>query len=88
MQNREKIGLPVEKQEEFILLQTNPYEKYYGWKAGDKLKRTSIWLSGNGCGVKQAYFEPIDSQGREGTAWEDHVKQVHGQMDLFDLVSQ
>lgn len=83
MRNRHKIGIPPEKQEEYILLKTRPYDKYYGWQEGMRLKRISIWLSGNGCGVRQAYFEPIDELGREGTAWEDHVKPLTGQLELF-----
>lgn len=82
MQNRDKIGLPPEKQEEYILLKTKPYDSYYGWEEGITLKRISIWLSGNGCGVRQAYFEPIDRPGHDGTAWEDHVKPVNGQLEL------
>ncbi|MEJ8546614.1 hypothetical protein [Brevibacillus borstelensis] len=82
MRDRHKIGLPPEEQEEYILLKTDPYLGYYGWKAGDRLKRISIWLSGNGCGVRQAYFERIDRPGLDGTAWEDHVKPLLGQIEL------
>lgn len=88
MRDKDKIGLPPEKQEEYFLLETKHYGSYYGWEGGSKMRRISIWLSGNGCGVRQAYFEPIDSPGREGTAWEDHVKPINGQMDIFDLVTQ
>jgi hypothetical protein len=70
--------LPPDKQDEYILLQTNPYIYHYGWKAGDKLKRVSKWLSGNGCGVKQAYFVPVDKLWYldlryKRTVWQDHV---------------
>ncbi|MFY0545478.1 hypothetical protein [Brevibacillus sp. H7] len=82
MRDRHKIGLPSEQQEEYILLKTEPYKSYYGWKEGDRLKRISIWLSGNGCGVRQAYFESTDQPGRDGIAWEDHVKPVLGQMEI------
>lgn len=82
MRDPHKIGLPPDKQEEYILLQTKPYERYYGWKEGDKLRRISIWLSGKGCGVRQAYFEPMDKPGHDGTAWEDHVKPINGQMEF------
>lgn len=82
MRDRDKIGLPPEEQEEYILLQTKPYEHYYGWKAGDKLIRISKWLSGNGCGVRQAYFAKEGKLWRDGTAWEDHVKPVLGQLEI------
>lgn len=82
MRDREKIGLPLEQREEFILLRTEPYFKYYGWQHGTKLIRISKWLSGNGCGVRQAYFEPVDKPGHDGIAWEDHVKPVLGQTEI------
>lgn len=79
---KESEKLPPEKQEEYILLQTNPYQSYYGWKEGDRLTRVSIWLSGNGCGVRQAFFKKVEGSYYEGTAWEDHVKPVNGQLEL------
>lgn len=82
MRDRGKIGLPPEKQEEYILLKNKPYENYYGWTEGTRLKRISIWLSGNGCGVRQAYFEQVDKPGWDGTVWEDHVKPVLGQIEM------
>jgi hypothetical protein len=82
MRDGHKIGLPPEQHDEYILLKTKPYDYYYGWKEGDRLKRISVWLSGNGCGVRQAYFEPIDKPGYDGTVWEDHVKPVLGQLEL------
>lgn len=65
MRDRDKIGIPPEEQEEYILLQTKPYEYYYSWKARDKLRRISKWLFGNGCGVRQAYFAPVDNPWRD-----------------------
>lgn len=87
MRDKDKIGLPPEDQEEYILLKTEPYFHYYGWQAGKRLKRISIWLSGNGCGVRQAYFLPVNSNSKfnDGTVWEDHVKPVLGQIDLFEI---
>lgn len=63
MRDKEKIGLPPEKQEEYVLLQTKPYENYYGWKEGDKLRRISIWLSANGCGIRQGILNRSTNQG-------------------------
>lgn len=87
-----KNALDPEEQEEYILLEndcTNYYSKY-GWTAGIRLIRKSKWLSGNGCGVRQAYFVPVNTTGTllnelysySNTVWEDHVKPLHGQLEL------
>jgi hypothetical protein len=80
-----KISLPPDQQDEYHLLETKDYKHYknsYGWEAGQKLIRKSIWLSGNGCGVRQALFAPVDRPYYEHIAWEDHVKPVLGQVEL------
>lgn len=84
MRDREKIGIPPEEQEEYILLETKHYYKDNGWQAGERLKRISKWLSGNGCGVRQAYFISVNSKSKynDGTVWEDHVKPVLGQVEI------
>ncbi|MGO4890317.1 hypothetical protein ACJ2A9_21425 [Anaerobacillus sp. MEB173] len=78
---RLKDRLPEEEQDVYVLMETPEYKHYklnYGWLPGTKLKRISRWLSGNGCGVKQAYFVPVDDSTYEHTAWEDHVLPLVG----------
>lgn len=78
--------LPPEEREEYVLLEetggTN-YKAMYDWEPGTKLIRISKWLSGNGCGVKQAYFIAKDKGYSDEIAWQDHVKPVIGQIELF-----
>ncbi|WP_121615242.1 hypothetical protein [Virgibacillus halodenitrificans] len=61
---REKEKLPIDEQEEYELLpfEGTNYLKMQGWEEGTRLIRVSKWLSGNGCGVKQAYFVRVDDQ--------------------------
>lgn len=77
--------IPVEEQDEYVLLhdtgRTN-YKTTKGWEPGTTLRRVSKWLSGNGCGVRQAYFVPIGSSNYPRIAWEDHVKPTLGQIEL------
>lgn len=81
---RKGISIPPEEQEEYILLENTVknYPKTNGWDFGITIKRVSIWLSGNGCGVKQAYFVPVDFKCRPQIAWQDHVEPVKGQLKL------
>lgn len=81
---RKEDTLPIEQQEEYELLTDNPYEFYYGHKAGMKIRRVSAWLSGNGCGVRQAYFVPYEEPASSYAfiAWEDHVKPLLGQLEI------
>ncbi|WP_309273330.1 hypothetical protein [Paenibacillus sp.] len=85
--DRKKIMLPPEEQEEYII--TVDQRKGYaqsGWVTGTKVRRVSKWLSGNGCGVRQALFVLSDKPWGDYDVWEDHVRPVLGQMDLFDLI--
>ncbi|MYL45027.1 hypothetical protein GLV94_05180 [Virgibacillus halodenitrificans] len=82
---REKEKLPIEEQEEYELLpfEGTNYLKMQGWEEGTRLIRVSKWLSGNGCGVKQAYFVRVDDPHNwPRTAWQDHVKPLVGQLEL------
>ncbi|MFC0274450.1 hypothetical protein ACFFIX_24255 [Metabacillus herbersteinensis] len=47
-----------------------------------KLRRLSKWLSGNVCGVKQAYFMTTEFKTYPQIVWQDHVKPVKGQLEL------
>lgn len=82
-----KHEITEEEQEEYILLDRNPphtsgtdYKRLHGWETGTKLTRVSKWLSGNGCGVKQAYF--IKDNEYPQIVWEDDVKPFIGQIEL------
>ncbi|WHY76251.1 hypothetical protein QNH20_19290 [Neobacillus sp. WH10] len=82
MKAQDKI--PPEEQKEYILLEntcTN-YKVTRGWEPGTMLKRVSKWLSGNGCGVKQAYFIAVGSNKSPQIAWQDHVEEITGQLKL------
>ncbi|MGG3278819.1 hypothetical protein [Paenibacillus solani] len=85
--DRSKIMLPPNEQEDYILTvdQLKGYARS-GWDAGTKIRRVSKWLSGNGCGVRQALFVRADNPRGDYAVWEDHVKPVLGQMDLFDIL--
>lgn len=85
MNLKENEKLPVDQQEIYELLpfEGTNYLKLKGWEEGTKLIRLSKWLSGNGCGVKQAYFVLVDnSHSCPRTAWEDHVKPLFGQIEM------
>jgi hypothetical protein len=77
--------IPPEEQIEYILLENTckRYEVLDNWKVGIILKRVSIWYPGNGCGVRQAYFVSADkSNSHMAIAWQDHVKEIIGQLEL------
>jgi hypothetical protein len=77
--------LSPKEQRRYILLDTKNknYKVCCGWEAGVILRRISIWYSGRGCGYRQAYFVPDDSIDSYGQiAWEDHVKEITGQLEL------
>ncbi|MNW41806.1 hypothetical protein D3C74_189580 [compost metagenome] len=79
------IYVPPEKQEEYILIKDQPKgHAWSGWESGTRLRRVSEWMSGNGCGVRQALFSLAEKPRDEHIVWEDHVKPVNGQMDLFE----
>jgi hypothetical protein len=82
MKPNEKLS--PEEQPQYILLETTDknYKRACNWETGTILKRVSIWYSGNGCGVRQAYFKPLDDSTREWIAWEDHVKEITDQLEL------
>jgi len=66
-----------------IDLSCKKYDRLYGWQLGVKIIRISKWLSGNGCGAKQAYFIPASDLNKSPQiAWDDHVKEVTGQLEF------
>jgi hypothetical protein len=81
--DRNKIMLPPEEQEDYFVTvdQIKGYARS-GWIAGTRIRRVSTWLSGNGCGVRQALFILADEPRGDYIVWEDHVKPVFGQMEF------
>lgn len=81
--DRRKIMLQPREQEEYIV--TVDQQKGYarsGWVTDTKVRRVSKWLSGKGCGVRQALFVLADEPRGDYIVWEDHVKPAFGQMEF------
>lgn len=83
------VLIPEELQEEYILIKCDEFDKKRrGFREGERLFRISEWMSGNGCGVRQALFRKPNSSPtcNDICVWEDYVKPVSGQVDLFDII--